>query len=156
MPDNPDVYADRLATWAERMNASGRDDFTVLAEQHGRPVGFAHVIVDADPVWGALLDNLHVAFAMQRKGVGSLLLDRVARILIERRPGSPLYLWVLEQNSAARAFYLSRGGTLSGREPATPPGDDPRNLAGSPRKIRVAWSDPASLILQDGASGAGE
>ena len=142
-----DLYADRLAVWSERLSRDGRGSFTVLAKHDGRAVGFAHVILDADPTWGALVDNLHVTHALQRSGIGSLLLDRVATITMERRPSSGIFLWVLEPNEAAQAFYVSRSGVLGDREMTTPPQGDPRNLAGSVRKIRVAWPDPASLIL---------
>jgi GNAT superfamily N-acetyltransferase len=142
-----DLYGDRLAVWTHRMSRDDGGSFTVLAEHQDRLIGFAHVIVDADATWGALLDNLHVTHAVQRSGIGSLLLDRVARITMERRPGSGVYLWVLEPNQAAQAFYAAKGGAFHDRAPTTPPRDDPRNLDGSPRKIRVVWSDPASLML---------
>ena len=142
-----DLYADRLAVWAERMSRNDGGSFTVLATHQDRSVGFAHVIVDADATWGALIDNLHVTHAVQRSGIGSLLLDSVARTTMERRPGSGIYLWVLEPNEAAQAFYVARGGALRDRAPTTPPQGDPRNLTGSPQKIRVVWPDPAALVL---------
>src|SRR6266511_3235217 len=89
--------ADRLAVWTERMNAHDGRHFTLLAEHEDLPIGFVHVALDADPRWGALVDNLHVTTAVQRSGVGTLLLDRAARIILERRPSSGVYLWVLEQ-----------------------------------------------------------
>ncbi len=143
-----DVDADRLAVWTERLSADGAH-FTLLAEDRHRPVGFVHVVLDADATWGALVDNLHVAHPVQRSGIGTLLLDRAARIVVERRPGSGIYLWVLEQNEPAQAFYASRGGTLGDREPTTPPAGDPRNLVGAPAKLRIAWRDPAALIVAE-------
>jgi ribosomal protein S18 acetylase RimI-like enzyme len=145
-----DLDGDRLAVWTERIKGDDRGAFTLLAERRDRPVGFVHVVLDADRTWGALVDNLHVAHSVQRSGIGTLLLDRAARTIIERRPGSGVFLWVLERNQPAQAFYLSRGGTLCGRELASPPGGDPRNLDGAPRKIRVAWSDPRALIRREG------
>jgi len=145
-----DLHADRLAVWTERMGGGDGGCFTVLAEHEDHAVGFAHVILDADPTWGALVDNLHVTHALQRSGIGSLLLDRVARMTMERRPASGIYLWVLEPNEAGQAFYVARGGTLGDREPTTPPRGDPRNLAGSVQKIRVIWPDPVALVLDDG------
>ena len=144
-----DLDGDRLAVWTERMNRHQGDHFTMLAEQQHRPVGFVHVVLDADPTWGALVDNLHVAHSVQRTGVGSLLLDRAARSIIERRPGFGVWLWVLEQNEPAQAFYVSRGGTIRDRDLAAPPGGDPRNLNGAPVKIRVAWPEPTKLLLAE-------
>jgi GNAT superfamily N-acetyltransferase len=140
-----DLYGDRLAVWTERMSRDDGGSFTLLAEHQDRAVGFAHVILDADATWGALVDNLHVTYALQRSGIGSLILDRVARIIMERRPGSGIYLWVLEPNEAGQAFYVAKRGSLHDRAPTTPPGGDPQNLAGSVRKIRVVWQDPTAL-----------
>jgi hypothetical protein len=44
---------------------------------------------------------------------------------------------------------VSRSGILRTPELASPPQGDPRNLNGAPRKMRVVWSDPASLVLSD-------
>jgi GNAT superfamily N-acetyltransferase len=142
-----DLYGDRLATWTEKLGRDPRHYFTLIAEEGTEAIGFAHVALDGDPTWGALVDNLHVSRSAQGKGVGSRLLDLVARQVIERRPGSGIYLWVLELNESATAFYLARGGTLRDSELSSPPGNDPRNLHGSPRRIRVAWKDPRSLFI---------
>ena len=141
-----DLYAERLAVWTERLRRDARRYFTLVAEFQDRPVGFAHVALDADPAWGALVDNLHVAHSEQRRGVGSLLMDRVAGMVIDRRPGSGIYLWVLDGNEDAKAFYVARKGVLRDREPSAPPGNDPGNLEGAPQRVRVTWSDPASLL----------
>ena len=142
-----DLYADRLAVWTERMNSCDYEHFTVLAEHPDRAVGFAHVALDADPIWGALVDNLHVSHSAQGRGIGSLLLDHAARRVIEQRPGSGIYLWVLELNAGATAFYVSRKGVLRDSELSSAPGKDPRNLHGSPRRIRVVWEDPRALLI---------
>jgi len=140
-----DLYADRLSVWTERLTQAAPDHFTLVAEHHGLPVGFAHVALAADPTWGALVENLHVERSMQRTGVGSVLLDRAASIIAERQPGSGIFLWVLEQNEAAIAFYVARQGTLRDREQSSAPGKDPRNLHGRPMRIRVTWSHPELL-----------
>ena len=143
-----DLDADRLAAWTSKVSRDPRAHFTLIAEQGGRAIGFAHVMLDADPRWGALVDNLHVSHAAQRGGIGSRLLDAVAHRVMELRPDSGIYLWVLEQNVAATAFYLSRHGVLQDTEFAAPPNGDPRNLAGTPRRIRVSWADPSVLLLR--------
>ena len=35
----------------------------------GAVVGFVHMILDEDPRWGALLDNLHVTHRLKRHGI---------------------------------------------------------------------------------------
>jgi hypothetical protein len=37
-------------------------------------VGLAHTVLDDNPTWGALLDNLHVVYGLKRQGVGTRLL----------------------------------------------------------------------------------
>jgi len=150
-----DLYAERLATWTDRI---GRDPlvwFTLLAERAGEPLGFVHVNLDGDRRWGSHVDNLHVTQAAQGSGIGSRLLDRVARDVIERRPASGIFLWVLEQNEAAKAFYIRRNGVLADREPSPAPAKDPRNLHGSPWRIRVTWPDPTALLTSRGESSSG-
>jgi hypothetical protein len=64
-----DVIADRIATWSERLRAPDPRRQTILAENTGGLIGFAHIAFDDDPNTGALLDNLHVANGHKRRGV---------------------------------------------------------------------------------------
>jgi GNAT superfamily N-acetyltransferase len=141
-----DLQGERRATWTIRLRGDGPLTFTLMAEVAGAPVGFGHVVLDAHPKWGALVDNLHVVQSLQGKGVGSVLLEEIAKVVIDRRPGSALYLWVLELNKAAQKFYLARGGTLGDSEISAAPGNDPRNLVEGTRRVRVTWSDPSLLL----------
>ena len=85
--------------------------------------------------------------SIQGKGVGSVLLAEIATVVNDRRPGSPMYLWVLERNQPAQGFYVARGGTLGDVEISAAPGNDPRNLVDGTRRVRVTWADP-SILLQ--------
>jgi ribosomal protein S18 acetylase RimI-like enzyme len=140
-----DLVADRTAVWGARLAVPEPSTITLICDNEHGLLGFVHVRLDADPEWGALLDNLHVALAAQRQGVGSLLIREAARVTGERSPATALYLWVQEVNVRAQAFYLAHGGRIAGRELVGPPGGDPRNLAGAPYKLRVAWPDAASV-----------
>jgi ribosomal protein S18 acetylase RimI-like enzyme len=139
-----DLDADRLAVWGARFMNSGASTHTLIAEDASGLVGFAHTVFEADRAWGALLDNLHVTHRRKRQGVGSQLLAQTARAVAER--GTGLFLWVLEQNVHAQAFYRACGGRIVERAPALPPGGNPAWLNGSPIKLRCAWSDPAALL----------
>jgi GNAT superfamily N-acetyltransferase len=139
-----DVYADRLVVWSERLRAPDGRSETILAEAGDGLVGFAHTIFDDDPRWGSLLDNLHVVYDEKRRGVGSRLLGLTARAVLER--GTGLYLWVLEQNADARAFYEARGGTCVEALAVSPPGGMKDRLNGSPVGLRYAWPDPAAAL----------
>ncbi len=143
-----EVHDDRLVVWNDRLARSDPDQaVTLLAESQDHLLGFAHTILNADPRWGALVDNLHVRRTHMRTGIGTLLMGMTAQTVIEESPGSDIYLWVLEQNKAAQAFYAARGGALCDGKFVAPPGGDPRNLAGTPRSIRVSWADPEVLLV---------
>lgn len=66
--------------------------------------------------------------------------------MVENAPGSGLYLWVLEQNVAAQAFYETFGGGPAGRAEALPPGGVGGRINGSPIKLRYSWPDPSVLL----------
>jgi len=120
------------------------NQFTVVcADVDGDVVGFAHTLFDHDPEWGALLDNLHVKHDLKGTGVGTRLLSVAAQELGRSRPSEPLYLWVLDQNTAAQKFYDARGGT---RVETTLRGPFP----GGGRALghRYVWPDPTSLIIE--------
>jgi ribosomal protein S18 acetylase RimI-like enzyme len=149
-----DVVADRLAVWGGgRLKAEERA--TVVAESpdgeegqegaDGGLLGFVHVVFDEDERWGSLIDNLHVSNASRRTGVGAALMERAARVIDERAAGRAVYLWVLEQNTAAQGFYRALGATHVETTPVGPPGGVPERLNGAPRKLRLAWTDVSDL-----------
>jgi GNAT superfamily N-acetyltransferase len=139
-----DIMAERLAVWSGRL-AAAAGTATLLAEDQdsGESLGFVHVVLDHDPEWGSLVDNLHVTAARQRTGLGRALLGRAAREAAARADSPALYLWVLEQNRPAQAFYAAMGGTHAGTAPVEPPAGDPQRLNGSPSKYRIAWQKAA-------------
>lgn len=141
-----DVAADRLLVWTNRLNEPRLGEATIVAERANSLIGFAHTIFDDDPTWGALLENLHVTYGLKRSGVGTRLMAATAKVALAREPSTGLYLWVLEQNAAAQAFYEARNGVCVGRGVAVAPGGDPARLNGKPAKLRYAWPDPSVLI----------
>lgn len=140
-----DVTADRLDVWTDRLAAPDGGSATILAEEGGSLLGFVHVVFDDDPEWGSLVDNLHVAHFRHRTGVGTRLIAEAARSVSGRGTGG-LYLWVLEQNHAAQAFYRARGGVGTGRRAVRAPGGIPGRLSGSPMALRITWPDSRVLF----------
>ena len=141
-----------LDLWAKRLAAPDPRDRTILVELNEEDgavtlVGMAHTVLDDNPTWGALLDNLHVSYGRKRGGVGTRLLSLTAQAVLADRPGSGLYLWVLEQNAGGRAFYDARGGTCVESRPVMAPGGDQSRLNGKPNGLRYAWPDPAKLLI---------
>jgi ribosomal protein S18 acetylase RimI-like enzyme len=137
-----DVLANRLVVWRTRMTAPSADHFTIGAFRSDAVVGFVHMILDEDPHWGALLDNLHVTYQLKRYGIGRRLLAEAARELVRCRPADRRFsLWVLAQNTAAQAFYAACGGT---RVETTLSGPFPGG--GRALSHRMAWPDAATLV----------
>jgi ribosomal protein S18 acetylase RimI-like enzyme len=133
-----EVFDDRRDVWRTRLTKTDPNHRTVVADLCGQIVGFVHTNLDDDPAWGALLDNLHVAHEMKRRGLGSLLLAASARSVIDHAPTGHLYLWVLEQNTNAQAFYDERGGRRAERQCREP-------LPGY--RLRYAWNNPVHLLM---------
>jgi ribosomal protein S18 acetylase RimI-like enzyme len=135
-----DLLADRRQVWLARLHSPDGASETVLAEApDGELAGFGHVVFEHDPHWGALLDNLHVSPVHQRRGLGARLLGRIAETVCDRDPGAGLYLWVLERNTRARAFYDALGGRPVETTEVPAPGGVPSRLNGSPRRLRYVW-----------------
>lgn len=141
-----DVLADRVALWTDRLRGTDPRRCTILAMDDGGLVGFANTFLDHDPTWGALLDNLHVTSGRKGSGIGTQLLALTAEAVTASRPTSGLYLWVLEQNVNAQAFYEARGGRCRGRCLIDPPGGIAGRLNGSPAGLRYVWAEPAAML----------
>ena len=139
-----DVLTDRRAVWSQRL-ANPRPSATILATDEEELAGFVHVVFDDHERWGALVDNLHVAAPWQRRGLGSALLGRAAQAVSTDGGGTAIYLYVLEQNLAAQAFYSALGGDCVQRVPVPAPNGVPGRLNGSPIMLRCVWRDCDAL-----------
>lgn len=142
-----DVAVDRLAVWTDRLGQSDPGSCTMLAEDGSGLIGFAHTVFDEDPMWGALLDNIHVAHTRERRGVGSGLLARIAEVVAGRPHRTGLCLWVNEQNIDAQAFYEAHGARRVERAMSVPPEGSPAGLmdrrtsCATRGAIRARWPD---------------
>jgi ribosomal protein S18 acetylase RimI-like enzyme len=140
-----EVESDRRAVWAKRLAAPDRTA-TVGAWDGAGLAGFVHVIFDHDEDWGSLVDNLHVRHDRQRGGIGRALMTAAARAVVDSS-GGRMYLWVLEQNTRAQAFYRAAGGRAVERALVPPPGGVPGRLNGSPACLRYAWTTDQTRLL---------
>lgn len=112
MPDyflDNEVEAERLDVWRQRFGEQPPNRQIIVAEEQEQLVGFACVVTGSDPVYGALLDNLHVASAHKGRGIGRSLIKQAAGWVQQQDATSPFYLWVYEQNHPAKAFYDGLG-----------------------------------------------
>jgi GNAT superfamily N-acetyltransferase len=127
LPDaflDSEVAHERASYWRARLSAPGAERRIVLiAERAGEPIGF--VCVERQPAspWGVLLDNLHALPAHQGIGAGKLLM-RAALDWAREHGEAQLYLYVLEGNAPAIAFYERQGWQFSGAEPDQMGGTD--------------------------------
>jgi ribosomal protein S18 acetylase RimI-like enzyme len=135
-----------LPLWTGRLATPDPQARAVLAERDGTLAGLAYTLLGHDATWGAFLDNLHVAHGLKRQRIGTRLLALTAQAVMDCSPSSGLYLWVLEQNTDARAFYTARGGICVERSKTPPPGGDPARLNGNPTGLRYVWRDPSQLL----------
>jgi ribosomal protein S18 acetylase RimI-like enzyme len=133
-----DILTDRRSVWSSRL-AAPDGSATIVAEEGDQMIGFVHVVLDADERWGSLVDNLHVTHDRQRGGVGTALLRRATEAVAQEASGASMYLWVLEQNTRAQAFYRAAGGTCVEKATVDPPGGVPDRLHGTPNKLRFVW-----------------
>ncbi len=98
--------------WRERLGHSRDDHFVQMAFAERELAGFVCAYGAHDCRRGSSIDNLHVARAFARKGIGEALMKRTGAWLVSRYPDRGVYLLVLEANTSARRFY-ERLGTRS-------------------------------------------
>ncbi|HEY0956605.1 MAG TPA: GNAT family N-acetyltransferase [Roseateles sp.] len=137
--------AERRQAWRARLQPDPNDaGWGLVAEDGaGRLLGFAYVMPAHDPMWGDYVDNLHVSPDLKGGGIGRRLMQGVAEQL--RRDGSalPLFLWVLDVNTAARGFYERLGAEIRDLQLSDP-------LAGQQHPVwRCVWRRPALLLDHD-------
>ena len=126
--------AERLRVWTDRLGSPAANQYVVVAlDEAAALVGFACAYGEDDARWGTQVDNLHVRRDQRGKGTGRRLLADVAAWCTRTFTSSGLYLWVLEQNAPARAFYERLGGNAEDTSTWDPPG------GGTVLLRRYAW-----------------
>ena len=136
------ALANRREVWYQRLHADKSGQFVSVVEQSGGLVGFICAYAHYDPRWGSYIDNLHVSHEWQGYGLGRALMRSAATWLSEAAPDAGVYLWVMEANASARAFYDHLGATNAGTEVIEDPG------GGRAPNCRYVWADPRLLLDQ--------
>jgi GNAT superfamily N-acetyltransferase len=137
--DGPAIE-NRRRVWRDRLGTPDSDRLVVVADDGGRIVGFICVFAREDAGWGAYIDNLHVVHDWKGRGVGRALMRRAAEWVCTTQPGASVYLWVMEANADARAFYDRLGARNAETVEKTDPG------GGSAPNCRYVWPDPQALL----------
>jgi GNAT superfamily N-acetyltransferase len=134
------VDTDRLLVWHDRLKDPNVKQIVTVAFAEGKLAGFCCTLLDDDPIFGSLIDNLHVCSSMQKSGIGKLLVkDAAANILAKSSSGS-MYLWVYEANTNARAAYERLGG--KNHETVLKESSDGSRA----RTCRYVWEDVQLLV----------
>lgn len=134
---------ERRAVWSDRLGHPDPRRTTLIAETaDATAVGFACVYRDLDPVWGSLIDNLHVLPRMRGERIGAHLVTAVAGCVEPEAELKGIHLWVFEANVRALRFYRRLGGDVV-----------ERGLSGVPTSrgapiLRVFWADMAALAVR--------
>jgi GNAT superfamily N-acetyltransferase len=109
---NDQLEEERRKYWKEKLLSLQPREFVLVAEDEGSLCGFVAVLDKPENGYDALIDNLHVRPDVKGKGIGGKLLNAVAKRLKETGR-TTVYLWVLNGNDAAAAFYLAKGATAA-------------------------------------------
>ena len=135
------AFDNRLKEWTNRLQHPSDDQYVLLAEEDGNMLGFICAYFNENAQFGTLLDNLHVSLNTQGKGVGTKLMAALAEEILKRKSANGFYLWVIDTNIAAIAYYHNTGGLPVETVECTDIGDKPFF------KIRYVWDD-AALFLE--------
>jgi GNAT superfamily N-acetyltransferase len=107
------VVADRLEFWTSRFaNVAPGRKLVLQALRDRELLGFVCVLLDAEPQWGARLDNLHVSPASKGTGIGYVLFNAAREWIADVATGTAMHLWCVERNHVARRFYERQGGRI--------------------------------------------
>lgn len=135
-----EVDIDQLNTWYQKLYEPEENQIITVALLKKNIVGFCCTILNDDLQFGSLIDNLHVSAAMQKSGIGKMLIKNAVNAIIEKALTQRMYLWVYEANSNARSAYERLGGTNF--ETLMKTGKD-GTIA---RTCRYIWDDVANII----------
>lgn len=135
-----EVEQERNDAWFKRLQFPTTNQQVTIATNNENMVGFSCILLDDDPDFGSLLDNLHVSITMQKSGIGKLLMKDCARTVYEKGSSNKMYLWVYESNTNARTFYER----LEGKKFETIKTQNPDGTR-SP-VCRYIWNDVSKLL----------
>jgi ribosomal protein S18 acetylase RimI-like enzyme len=105
-----EVDTDRWNTWQKRFQQPADNQLVIMAELDHQLIGFACIYFQDDLIHGSLIDNLHVKYEFQGKGIGQQLLKEALKLIIAKTATQKMYLWVLKENKNAYQFYQKIGG----------------------------------------------
>ena len=143
--DRQDLWAARFVKYDEQQHHIAVATMDVR-DPTSPIMGFVCVLLDEEPEYGALLDNLHVAPDRHRQGIGRRLMAGAAHWVATMRPDWSVHLWVYEANAKSVVFYRDVGGTLVDHRVIVTPAGNRATV------LRFEWEDPRRLGMMLDAS----
>ena len=135
------IEAERRSFWRQRYDHPPHGLWTVIAEDaEGTIQGFLCLLADHDPQWGTLIDNVHDDPAHKGQGLGRAMMRAAGQHLLYALPRRPVYLFVLQENRGAIAFYDRIGGEQAERLVKTEPDGSQHPV------FRYAWPSVAAFV----------
>lgn len=143
----PDDYLDHQASAENQAEdwkgiLSNDTQIVIIAENDQELMGYAWSQREEDPhaKWDAELVSMHLLPEFKRQGIGRRLFSTVAAEL-QKQGCKSIFLWVLEDNHPARAFYESLGGKLGSKQQI--------NLGGKDLiEVIYSWKDISELMIE--------
>ncbi|MDA0128713.1 GNAT family N-acetyltransferase [Vibrio sp. MarTm2] len=105
-----DVLEERLAVWQTRLINPPFNQHVILIEEGGLLCGFICAFGNHDFEKGTIIDALHIDDAYRGKGLGSILIEEMAKWIHQYFPDNGVYLEVMKDNLQAIEFYDYIGG----------------------------------------------
>ena len=128
------IESDRLAVWSQRLRDRHEDQLVnVACDSTGLMQAFVCSYCDLDPIWGSLIDNLHVRPQARGQGIGERLFRNAAKQISTKASTSGLHLWIFEANVAGLRFYKRLGGLVVEKDSSRIP------AAGGKTVLRLHW-----------------
>lgn len=135
-----EVEKDRLDTWYKRLKSPNENQIVTVAILDNTLAGLCCLYLNDDPIFGSLIDNLHVSTNLQKSGIGKMLFTDSVNKIYDKANNKKMYLWVYESNKNARIVYERLGGTnLETIEKDNPDGT-------SSKTCRIIWDEITKLI----------
>ena len=138
---NNKVKKERLEIWKKRFSNPPDNQHIITAKDGEKLCGFICLYCGDDPIYGTLLDNLHISKYWKRKGIGRNLMKLAVQWINQQSEEEGMYLWFFEENINAAQFYKKMGGkkieVISYKL---------MDESGYTNAVRYYWENPITLI----------
>lgn len=135
----PEIHA---ARFRKQLNAQAPGEVVLAAEGAGGLVGYCAgaLLSDDHRLAQAEVFTLYLLKAAQGRGLGARMLGAAAGVLAAQGAGS-LVIWVLTNNTPARAFYEHLGGKIAGERSVA-------GWGGGLRETAYRWDDIGRVVAE--------